>query len=92
MDFSKSFFAIIVVCIDHQERFLNRLFSRQNCLAGSPGLCSVFRAGKSLRQILQILIYISYFCNFFYFIANNLFKFFFNIFADNKNYFIKSRL
>ena len=85
-----SFFSIIIICIDNNKRLIQNLLCRKYSLSGSPGFRAVSRFRKSLRQIIKLLEYIFYFRNFLNTLADHSAKLFFQIFTDNKHYFIKS--
>ena len=85
-----SFFSIIIICIDNNKRLIQNLLCRKYSLSGSPGFRAVSRFRKSLRQIIKLLEYIFYFRNFLNTLADHSAKLFFQIFTDNKHYFVKS--
>jgi release factor glutamine methyltransferase len=85
-----SFFPIIIICIDNNKWLIQNLLCGKYSLSGSPGFRAVSRFRKSLRQIIKLLEYIFYFRNFLNTLADHSAKLFFQIFTDNKHYFVKS--
>ena len=85
-----SFFSIIIICIDNNKWLIQNLLCSKYSLSGSPGFRAVSRFRKSLRQIIKLLEYIFYFRNFLNTLADHSAKLFFQIFTDNKHYFVKS--
>ena len=89
----ETFFAIVIICIDHDERGLDDLLRCQHGLTGSPWLSTTFR--QSSRDIVNILerivhSYIMRRANGGNAIADNLFEFLLNILTDNKYYMIET--
>ena len=95
MNSLEAFFAIVIVCIDHNKRSLDDLLCCKHCLTSSPRLCTTFRqSSRNIVNILKSVVY-SYImsgansCNT---VTDNLFKLFLNILADNKYHMVKACL
>ena len=53
VDSLEAFLAIVIICVDHNERGINHVFCSKHGLTGSPRLCPAFR--KFSRNIVDIL-------------------------------------
>ena len=93
VDGLEAFFTIVVICIDHNKRGINHIFSCKHGLTGSPRLCTTFRqSSRNVVDILESVVY-SYVvrgANGGNAIADNLFEFLLNILTYNKYYMIET--
>ena len=92
---TKSFFSVIIICIDHNKRSSQYIFCRQYCLTCTPWFCTSLR--QNPRNIINVLKSIIYsYCIFSADsldpIPDNLFKFLLNILTDDKNHLVESGL
>ena len=91
MQLHKRFFSIIIIRIDHNERFFHHIFTAQYRLAGSPRLLPLFCKLLILTwNIGNLLIYIDNFHLFGNAVTDHRLEFFFNIPTDNEDNFVKT--
>ena len=97
MDLYKCFFSIIIICIDNNKWLFDNIFAYQNCLSCSPRFASVRRFLDAFRKVIQLLIsicefYIQSIANSFDTFSDCIMERVFDIFTDDKYYFIESGL
>jgi len=92
MHFFKTFFSIVIVCIDDSKRCVDHALAAQKSLAGAPWFGAAVRNGKSVRQSGQILKGIRSVCDFRDAIPDDASEVLFDILADDKYDFIESCL
>ena len=91
MDFLKTFFPVVIVCIDDDERLLHEILCRKKGLSGSPGFHSSCRNAEAFRQIVQFLIGILHLHRLLDAAADDAAEIRVQIPADNKDDFIEAR-
>ena len=92
MDFFQTFFSIIIIGIDHGKWCVDHIFAAQQRLSGSPRLFTSFRNRKTVRKIGKALKDIFHFGNLFDALTDDVAEIFFNVFADDKDDFVKACL
>ena len=93
MDCFETFFAIVIICINDDERSINHIFSRKHGLTGSPRLCPAFRqSSRDIVNILESIVhsYIMRRANGGNTITDDLFELFLDILADDKYYMVET--
>ena len=93
MNSLKTFLAVVIVCIDHNERGINHIFSSKHSLTGSPRLCPAFwQSSRDIVNILKSIVnsYIMRRANGGNAITDDLFEFLLNILTYNKYYMIET--
>ncbi len=60
VNFRERLGAVVVVGVDDGERRINDMARRQHRVGGSPRLCAALRDGIALRQIVQLLEYVTH--------------------------------
>ena len=95
MNSLETFFAIVIICIDNDERGLDDLLRCQHSLTGSPRLCTSFRqSSRNVVDILESIVYryIVRGTNGGNAVSDDLFEFFLDILADDKYYMVETSL
>ena len=83
-------FSIVIIRIDHKERFMYQVFAAKDSLSGSPRLCPSLEFIFILfRDIIQLLKCIGSLHLLFNALSYNLFEIFLQILSDHKHNFIK---
>ena len=93
MDGLETFFAIVIICIDHDERGINHIFSSKHGLTGSPRLCATcWKFSRNIVNVLKSVIhsYIMRRANGGNAITDDLFELLLDILADNKYHVVKA--
>ena len=93
MDSLESFLAIVIVCINYNERGINHIFRSKHSLSSSPRLCTACR--KFSRNIVDILksvvhSYIMRRANRGNAVSDDFFELLLDILTDNKYYMIET--
>ena len=58
MDSLEALLAVVIVCIDHDERGINHIFSSKHGLPSSPRLCTACRKfSRNIVDILESVVY-----------------------------------
>ena len=95
MDGLEAFLAIVIICINHNERSLDDLLRCEHSLTGSPRLCPTCRKfSRNIVNILKCVVhsYIVGLANGGNAITDDLFKLLLNILANNKYYMVETCL
>ena len=93
MDSLEAFLAIVIICIDDNERSINHIFRCKDGLTGSPRLCTAFRKfSRNIVNVLESVIhsYIMRRTNGGNAIADDLFELFLDILANDKDHVVKA--
>ena len=88
----KSLFAIVIIRIDNDKRFMNHLLRTQDRLAGSPWLRPVRRLLIAFREICKLLKCVLNRGNLLDTTPDDLLKILFQILPDNEHDLVKSGL
>ena len=95
MDSLESFLAIVIVCINYNERGINHIFRSKHSLSSSPRLCTACRKfSRNIVDILKCVVhsYIMSGANRSNTFTDYLFEFLLNILTDNKYHMIETSL
>ena len=95
MDSLESFLAIVIVCVNDDERSINHFLRCKHGLTSSPRFCTTFRKfSRNIVDVLESIVYgyVMRRANSFNPVADDLFEFFFDILPNNKYYMVESSL
>ena len=95
VDGLEAFFAIVIICIDHNERGIDYFLRCKHGLSSSPRLCTSFRqSSRNIVNVLKSVIhsYIMSRANSCDTITDDLFEFLLDILTDNKYYMVEASL
>ena len=95
MDSLKAFLAIVIICIDYNERGLDYLLGYKHGLSGSPRLCTAFRKfSRNIVDILESIVnsYIMRRANGGNAITDDFFELLLDILTDDKYHMIETSL
>ena len=95
MNSLEAFLAIVIICIDHNERSLNNLLRCKHGLTSSPRLCTAYwKFSRNIVDVLKSVIHghVMGSIDCYNSVANDLFELFLDILTDNKYHMIEASL
>jgi len=93
MNSLKAFLAIVIICINNNERCIENILCCKYSLTGSPRFCTSFwQSSRNIVDILECIIhgYIMCCTDRFNALTDNLFKLFLDVLTDDKHHVIES--
>ena len=93
MDGFEALFAVVIICINHNEWDFDCFPRRKHGLAGSPRFCTIFRKfSRNIVDILKCVVhsYIMRRANRVNAISNDLFELLLDILTDDKYHMIET--